>query len=83
MIRSLSESKDIYLDPIEDAVREFATIALPSIKVEDIANRTKQRLKGLREVLARSELWLSTGSQKRVVELTRLGEKTLAEKLKK
>lgn len=83
VIRSLSEAKDIYLDPIEDAVRELTAITMPTIKIEDVAQRTKQRLKGLPEVLARGELWLSTGSQKRVFELIRLGEKTLTEKLRK
>ena len=83
VIRSLLDSKDIYLDPIEDAVREYATITLPSIKRDDLASRTRQRLKGLPEVLAHNDLWLSSSCQQRVVHLIREAEKILAEKSKK
>jgi Putative DNA-binding domain len=83
VIRSLCESKDIYLDPIEDAVREFATITLPLLRVDDIANRVRQRLKGLPDLLSRNELWLSTGAKTRVLEIIRHAEKTLTDRLKK
>jgi hypothetical protein len=83
VIRTLVESKDIFLDPIEDAVRELAIVTLPSIKREDVLNRTRQRLKGLADVVARSDLWLSTGAHNRVTDLIRLGEKAVIDKLKK
>jgi hypothetical protein len=83
VVRSLCDSKDIYLDPIEDAVRDLSTITLPSIRVNDVANRVGQRIKGLPEVMSRGDLWLSTGAKTRVTGLIREAEKALAERLKK
>ena len=44
LFRDLTEAKEVYLDPIEDAVAEFLSVA-GSIRREDVALRTRQRLR--------------------------------------
>jgi hypothetical protein len=83
VIRSLCESKDVYLDPIEDVVQEFVSVTVSFIKRTDVANRTRQRLKGLPDVLSSKELWLSSGTSQRVVGRIKTAESTLEDLLKK
>jgi hypothetical protein len=76
LFRTLSDAKEVYLDPVEDAVAKFLTLTT-SIRREDVAARTRQRLKSLTEFL-RPELWLSSSVRQRIIENLKAADEVLA-----
>jgi hypothetical protein len=76
LFRTIGEAKEVYLDPIEDAVTEFLSVA-KDIRRSDVAAKTRQKLKGLNELL-RPELWLSNTARQRVIANLKTADDVLA-----
>ena len=77
-IRSVGEFSDVYLDPTEDAIWEFVKYSVIVIKREDIANRTRLRIKALIDLIGRKELWLSRTTSENVLKVLQAGDVVLA-----
>jgi hypothetical protein len=65
VFKTLTDVKEVYLDPIEDVVVEFILVAR-SIRREDVAIKTRQRIKALID-LFRPEQWLSNTVRQRAI----------------
>lgn len=78
-IRGMMECKDVYLDPVEEPVRQLLLEVSVHLKGPDLIGRMRQKLKAFNEGLARKDLWLVTGTRQAVIDATRSCDVALAE----
>lgn len=65
-IETISQGKDVYLDPIEDPIREATDIALKNVLRAEALARFRQRLRTVSDLSTTPELWLATDASQRV-----------------
>lgn len=76
----LANLKDVYLDPIEDGLRESLRNISLLPKRPDLVSRLRQKLRPLPDLMASRDRWLESESSRRCIDLVRSTERELAEK---
>jgi hypothetical protein len=69
LIKTVSESAEVYLDPMEDAINDFAKYSINAVKRDDVASRTRLRMKALRELMSQKDRWLSSTTSENVLKV--------------
>jgi hypothetical protein len=67
LIKNISESAEVYLDPMEDAIKKFVKYSVNAVKRDDVASRTRLRMKALRELMSQKDRWLSSTASENVL----------------
>lgn len=65
-VETISQGKDVYLDPIEDPIREATETALKNVLRAEALARLRHRLRILADLAVTPEFWLATGTCQRV-----------------
>ncbi|MES0132249.1 AAA family ATPase [Mesorhizobium sp. M0029] len=77
-VKLLGEEREIYLDPVEEPITNSLLIFAKTPYRPEIANRLRNRLRGLSEALSDPDKWLSSSALNRVKEGLAAAEKSLA-----